>query len=141
MIPPPRKHQHRFFRVLVPNSPWRALVTAQAGWKLTAGSRAPRPKTLREVAGATRPGKGVRYMWAHLLERIDGVFALQCRRCGGRVHPVGLITEPAPVRQILEHVGERSTALAIAPARSPPLAMNGRQLAAPERVFEAIPKL
>ena len=116
-------------------------MTAQAGWKLAAGSRAPRPKTLREVAGATRPGKGVRYMWAQLLARIDGVFALQCRRCGGRVHPVGFITEPAPVRQILEHVGERTTAPAIVPARSPPLAINGQQLAAPEGVFEAIPKL
>ena len=45
------------------------------------------------------------------------------------------------MRQILEHVGERTTAPAIAPARSPPLAMNGQQLAAPEGVFEAIPEL
>ena len=43
--------------------------------------------------------------------------------------------------QILEHVGERTTAPAIAPARSPPLALNGQQLAAPEWVFEAIPEL
>ena len=53
----------------------------------------------------------------------------------------GFITEPAPVRQILEHVGEGTTAPAIAPARSPPLAMNGQQLAAAEGVFEAIPEL
>ena len=45
------------------------------------------------------------------------------------------------MRQILEHVGERTTAPAIAPARSPPLDMNGQQLAAPEGVFEAIPEL
>ena len=38
-------------------------------------------------------------------------------------------------------VGERTTAPVIAPARSPPLLMNGQQLAAPEGVFEAIPKL
>ena len=43
------------------------------------------------------------------------------------------------MRQILEHIGERTTALAIPPARSPPLALNGQQLAAPEWVFEAIP--
>ena len=54
---------------------------------------------------------------------------------------VGFITEPAPVRQILEHVRERTTAPAIAPARSPPLALNRQQLAAPEWVFEAIPEL
>ena len=51
------------------------------------------------------------------------------------------VTEPATVRQILEHVGERTTAPAIAPARSPPLAMNRQQLTAPEGVFEAIPEL
>ena len=80
-------------------------------------------------------------MWAQLLARIYGVFALQRSRCGARVHLVGVITEPATVRQILEHVGERTTAPLIAPARSPPLAMHGEQLAAPEWVFEAIPEL
>ena len=80
-------------------------------------------------------------MWAQLLARIYGVFALQCSRSGGRVYLAGFITEPAPVRQILEHVGEGTTAPAIAPPRSPPLAMNGQQLAAAEGVFEAIPEL
>ena len=78
-------------------------------------------------------------MWAQLLASIYGVFALQCSRCGGRVHLVGFITKPATVRQIPEHVGERRTAPVIAPVRSPPLALNGQQLAAPEGVFEAIP--
>ena len=54
---------------------------------------------------------------------------------------VGFITKPLPARQILEHTGERTTASAIASARSPPLALNGQQLAAPEGVFEAIPEL
>ena len=54
---------------------------------------------------------------------------------------VGFIAEPATVRQILEHVGERTTAPVIALARSPPLALNGQQLAAPEGMFEAIPEL
>ena len=45
------------------------------------------------------------------------------------------------MRQILEHVGERTTAPAIALARSAPLALNGQQLAAAERVFETIPEL
>ena len=31
------------------------------------GSKAPRPKPVREVSGATRPGQGARYMWAQLL--------------------------------------------------------------------------
>ncbi len=94
-----------------PNSPWRALVTAQVGQKLTAGSKAPRPKTVRVVAGATRAGL------------------------------VGFIIQPATVWQILEHVGEPTIAAAIAPARSPPLELNGQQLATPEAALEAIPEI
>ena len=55
---------------------------------------------------------------------------------------VGFITEPATVRQILEHVGEPTIAPAIAPARSPLLEMEfAQRLAAPEAVFVAIPEL
>ena len=72
------------------------------------------------------------------LARIYGVFALKCSGCGGRVCHVGFITEPATVRQVLEHVGEPT----IAPAGSPPLEMEfAQRLAAPEAVFEAIPEL
>ena len=52
---------------------------------------------------------------------------------------VGFITEPATVRQILEHIGEPTSAPAIAPARKPPLEMMiGQELAGPEAVIEAI---
>ena len=44
------------------------------------------------------------------------------------------------MRQILAHVGEPTTAPAIAPARSPPVEANAQQLIAPEAV-EAIPGL
>ena len=33
LIPPPRKHRHRYLGVLAPNSPCRALAAANAGWK------------------------------------------------------------------------------------------------------------
>ena len=46
------------------------------------------------------------------------------------------------MRQILEHVGEPTSAPAIAAARSPPLEMKiGQELVASEAVFEAIPEL
>ncbi len=44
------------------------------------------------------------------------------------------------MRQILAHVGEPTTAPAIAPARSPPVEANAQQLIAPKAV-EAIPEL
>ena len=141
-MPPPRKHRHCYFGVLAPNLPWRAQVAAQAGRKPGAGSKAPRPKTERTDFGATRAGHTARYLWAQLLARICGVFPPKCGGCGGRVRLVGFITEPATVRQILEHVGEPTIAAVIAPARSPPLEMKiGQEFAAPEAVFEPIPEL
>ena len=62
----------------------------------------------------TRAGYPARYLWPQLLARIYGVFALKCSGCGGRMRLVGFITEPPTVRQILEHVGEPTTAPAIA---------------------------
>ncbi len=57
-------------------------------------------------------------------------------------HRPELITEPATVRQMLEHEGEPTSAPAFISARSPPLEMKiGHELAAPEAVFEAIPEL
>ena len=65
---------------------------------MVAGSKASQPKTVRSERSATRPGKGARYMWAQLLARSSVVFSFKCSGCGGRVRPVGFITEPAPVR-------------------------------------------
>ncbi len=115
----------------------RALVIAQAGRRLAAGSKPPRPKAADADSGAPRSGHTARYLWAQLLARIFGVFALKCSGCGGRVRLIGFITEPATVRQILAHAGEPTTALALAPARSPPVEANGQQLISPEAV-EAI---
>ena len=78
---------------------------AQAGRKLAAGSKPPQPKVVDADSGAPRGGHPARYLWAQLLARIYGVFALKCSGCDGRVRLVGFITEPATVRQILAHVG------------------------------------
>ena len=115
-------------------------MTVQAGRKLAAGRKPPRPKAADADSGAPRSGHPARYLWAQLLARIYGVFALKCSGCGGRVRLIGFITEPATVRQILAYVGEPTSAPAIAPARSPPVEVNAQQLIAPEAV-EAIPEL
>ena len=99
-----------------------------------------RSNTVRVVTGCDQTIHSARYLWAQLLARIYGVFALMCSGCGGRVRLVGFITEPVTVRQILAHVGEPTTAPVIAPARSPPVEANAQQLNAPEAV-EAIPEL
>ena len=133
-------HRHRYLGVLAPNSPWRAQVTARAGRKLAAGRKPPRPKAADVDSGAVRSGHPARYLWAHQLARVYGVFVLKCSRCGGRGRLAAFITEPATVRQILAHAGEPTTAPAIAPARSPPVEADAQQLIAPEAV-EAVPEL
>ena len=107
---------------------------------LAAGRKPPRPKAAGADSGAPRSGHLARYLWLQLLARIYGVFALKCSGCGGRVRLIGFITGPATVRQILAHVGEPTTAPAIAPARSPSVEANAQQLIAPEAV-EAVPEL
>ena len=57
------------------------------------------------------------------------------------MHLVGFTTESAVVRQMLEQVGEQTTAPAIATASSLLLAANGLQLAALEAVFEEVCEL
>ncbi len=101
LISPPRKHPHRYFGALALNSPCRAMVMAQAGRKLAAGSKASRPKAVRADCGAPRAGHQARYLWGQLLARIYGEALLKCSGCGGRVRPVAFITELARVRQIL----------------------------------------
>ena len=54
---------------------------------------------------------------------------------------VGLITEPATVRQILEYLGEPTSAPAIAPARSPPLEMKTAGAGCSGSGVGAIPEL
>ena len=59
---------------------------------------------------------------------------------GGRL--LGFITQPAAVRQILDHSGEPSTALAIAAARPPQQRMEfAPLLTTPDSELAAIPEL
>ena len=117
--PPPHKHRYRYLGVLAPNSPWWALELAQAGRKLGAGIKAPRPKTVRSVAGCGSAGLPARYLWAQLLALVYGVFLLKCRVGSGRVRLLGFITQLSAVRQILDHIGQPGTAPVCAAAHPP----------------------
>ena len=43
LIPTPRKHRHRYFGVLAPNSPWREALTSRAGLPLETEAVVPEP--------------------------------------------------------------------------------------------------
>jgi hypothetical protein len=48
--------------------------------------------------------------WATLLRRTFDVDVLACTRCHGRLRLLSVITEPATLRRILEHLGIPATA-------------------------------
>jgi DNA-directed RNA polymerase subunit RPC12/RpoP len=143
LIPPPRRHRHRYYGVLAPNAPLRAQVTTLAGVpeSLTAPLvTATETETETEPIAAqiTAPGassgsegeeqaeeallrRAARYAWALLLARIYEVFPLVCPRCGGEMRIIAFITDACVVREILSHLGEPTSPPPIAPARGPPL--------------------
>ena len=46
---------------------------------------------------------------------------LACPNCGGDIGLISFITQPGPIRKILEHVGEPLEPPPVSPARGPPV--------------------
>lgn len=124
LIPPPRRHRHRYHGVLAPNAPLRQAVTAHARLPLGDGAvpadQAPvaADEDLSE-AGSKTPFHAAS-LWAMLIARIYEVLPLVCPQCGGELKIVAFLTETDPIQRILIHIGEPSTSPPIAPARAPP---------------------
>ena len=53
------------------------------------------------------------------MKRTFGFAVLRCPRCSRRMTILATLTEAAPVRRILEHLGVRADPLTAAPARDP----------------------
>ena len=135
LIPPPRRHRHRYFGVLAPNAPLRSAVTAPAGPRAetpaaqtpAAAAAAPPPAPASASAETAQAAeepihrRAARYAWALLLARIYEVFPLLCPKCGGEIRIIAFITEAPAVREILAYLGEPTSPPRMAPARGPPL--------------------
>ncbi|MFN7812572.1 MAG: hypothetical protein ACK5SI_07930 [Planctomycetia bacterium] len=134
LVPPPRKHRHRYHGVFAPNHKLRRAVTALAicnvGKQRDATISHPLP--LGEGGGEGASGEGApnhakprshdtsRIAWAKLLARVGEEFPLECPACGGDIRLIAFITEPGPIRKILTHLGEPPEPPPISPARGPP---------------------
>jgi hypothetical protein len=139
LIPPPRRHRHRYYGVLAPNAPLRGHVTALAGvpdgtpvaaaTESIAPTAAPSATPSRSSEGTEEaPGeeeaihrRAARYAWALLLARIYEVFPLLCPRCGGEMRIIAFLTDGDAIRDILTHLGEPTSPPRMMPAREPPL--------------------
>ena len=133
LIPPPRKHRHRYFGVLAPNSPLREAVAALA----QPAEDTPAPAMIGASpsdATPTEPAhrQAARYVWALLLARIYEV-PLLCPKCSGvrgyclrtslrhKMRIIAFSNEGAVIREILGHLGEPISPPRLMPARGPPL--------------------
>ena len=148
LLPLPRTHRHRYFGVLAPNSPLRAVVTVMAQ---SIAVQTAQPLEVRSEPANTGAGEGAlwvsnpfptqtepaqttqsaspkrpaHYLWAVLMARIYEVFPLLCPLCGGQMRIIAFITQSADIRHILEHIGAETKPPRITPARGPPLWDDG----------------
>ena len=131
LVPPPRKHRHRYHGVFAPNHKLRRAVTALAIGNIgkrreaaTGGHAAGGQPTggCCDTQAKLRSHDTSRIAWAKLMARVGEEFPLQCPACGGDIRLIAFITEPGPIRKILTHLGEPLEPPPVSPARGPPAA-------------------
>jgi hypothetical protein len=137
LVPPPRKHRHRYHGVFAPNHKLRQAVTALAignvgkqGDTATGGYAVRGHAAVEHAMGgrceathATQTPRSrdtSRIAWVKLMARVGEKFPLECPSCGGDIRLIAFITEPGPIRKILTHLGEPLESPPLSPARGPP---------------------
>ena len=130
LVPPPRKHRHRYHGVFAPNHRLRRAVTALAIGNIAkphdagAGGHAGDGHATGgccDTQARPRSHDTSRIAWAKLMARVGEEFPLECPVCGGDIRLIAFITEPGPIRKILTHLGEPLAPPPIAAARGPPI--------------------
>jgi hypothetical protein len=131
LVPPPRKHRHRYHGVFAPNHRLRKAITALAIGNVskqreaTTGGDGNDGRATGGCCDANpnhkpRSHDTSRIAWAKLMARVGEEFPLECPACGGDIRLIAFITEPGPIRKILTHLGEPLEPPPIAAARGPP---------------------
>ena len=124
LIPPPRRHRHRYHGVLAPNAPLRAAAIA-FGREVADATGAPAEVSSSPRAPASHARSPARTLWAVLLARLFESLPLVCPNCGADMRIIAFITDAASVELILTHIGEPSRQPRITPARGPPAWADG----------------
>ncbi|MGH8475384.1 MAG: hypothetical protein ACRER2_06370 [Methylococcales bacterium] len=100
LIPPPRKHRHRYHGVLAPNAPLCQAVTAYAGLPLNAevSKIDPAPVTAEDLP-ETESGKpsDAASLWAMLIARTYEILPLVCPRQAARELKIVAFLAPRPI--------------------------------------------
>jgi hypothetical protein len=89
LVPPPRKHRHRYHGVFAPNHKLRRAVTALAIGNIGKPREAVTGGHAGEVCcdphQKPRSHDTSRIAWAKLLARVGEEFPLECPACGGDI--------------------------------------------------------
>ena len=131
LVPPPRKHRHRYHGVFAPNHKLRRAVTALAKRQRR---HAARGRCRRAWGRRLRHGRLLRReprdakatLARHITDCLGEThgpgeeFPLECPACGGDIRLIAFITEPGAIRKILTHLGEPLEPPPVSPARGPP---------------------
>ena len=129
LVPPPRKHRHRYHGVFAPNHKLRRAVTALAignvgkRGEAAAGGHGNGGHSTGGCSDSHQKPRShdtSRIAWAKLMARMGDEFPLECPNCGGDIRLIAFITEPGPIRKILTHLGEPLEPPPVSPARGPP---------------------
>jgi hypothetical protein len=132
LVPPPRKHRHRYHGVFAPNHRLRKAVTSLAignvgkrGEAATGGHGGDGRGTegccdANHATLKPRSHDTSRIAWAKLMARVGEEFPLECPACGGDIRLIAFITDPGPIRKVLTHLGEPLEPPPVSPARGPP---------------------
>ena len=144
LVPPPRKHRHRYHGVFAPNHKLRRAVTALAignvGKRQDAATGG-HPDDGRATGGCCdahrkpRSHDTSRIAWAKLMARVGEEFPLECPACGGDIRLIAFITEPGTIRKILTHLDEPLEPPPVSPARGPPTDWDELVQAHDDRAF------
>ncbi len=102
LVPPPRLNLIRYHGILAPSARDRARIVP---------SGEDEPEAPSESTHQPCPH---RLSWCQLLARVFSIDVTECPDCGGRMHIVAALTDPASIRSFLDGVG--------LPARPPPIA-------------------
>jgi len=132
LVPPPRRHRHRYHGVFAPNHKLRPAVTSLAignvgkrqeaatGGHTDDGSATGGCCDANHATQKPRSHDTSRIAWAKLMARVGEEFPLECPNCGGDIRLIAFITESGPIRKILTHLGESLEPPPMSPARGPP---------------------
>jgi hypothetical protein len=115
LVPRPHKNLVVYHGVLAAHSAWRQRVVAYGRTVADpSGGRASRTP-------CEQPHERYkRRQWSELMHRAFGYDLLCCPGCGGKMHLIACVLEPAAIRKILAHLGLPTEPPVPAPARASP---------------------